>query len=298
MRIEHVLVGTDFSENAQAAVRWAAQHFVPGLSAGLTLAHAVDVPQPPAFLRRVLPASEDVAAKALEEGRVRLAELAGGLGSLKIDTEARCGPAPQVLADVARERGADLIIVGDHGAGRRGRALLGSTAERLLACSPVPVLIGRDLPMAAPSAVLAPLDGSPTDTRVLALGRLLHERFGTRVTASHAVDVMELYRRVRTISAAARMREMENEFRTQAQAWVAGRLREAGLPDDDEWVEVRMGDPRLAIPNMAERAQADLIIMGGRGAGAVSRVVLGSVTSNILNTTTYAVLVVVGDDRS
>jgi universal stress protein E len=298
MRIGHVLVGTDFSQNAQAAVRWAAQHFVPGLPAGLTLAHAVDVPQPPAFLRRVLPPSEDVAARALEEGRVRLAELAGGLGPLQIDTEARCGPAPQVLADLARERGADMIIVGDHGAGRRGRALLGSTAERLLACSPVPVLIGRDLPMAALAAVLAPLDGSPTDARVLALGRLLHERFGTRVTASHAVDVMELYRRVRTISAATRMREMENEFRTQAQAWVAGRLREAGLPDDDEWVEVRMGDPRLAIPNMAERAQADLIIMGGRGAGAVSRVVLGSVTSNILNTTTYAVLVVVGDDRS
>jgi universal stress protein E len=298
MRIEHVLVGTDFSENAQAAVRWAAQHFVPGLPAALTLAHAVDVPQPPAFLRLVLPPSEDVAAKALEEARVRLAELARGLGPGQVDAEARCGPPPQVLADLARERGADLIIVGDHGAGRRGRALLGSTAERLLACSPVPVLIARDLPMAAPAAVLAPLDGSATDVRVLALGRLLHQRFGTRVTASHAVDVMELYRRVRTISAATRMREMENEFRTQAQAWVAGRLREAGLPDDDEWVEVRMGDPRLAIPNMAERAQADLIIMGGRGAGAVSRVVLGSVTSNVLNTTTYAVLVVVGEDRS
>lgn len=293
MRIDRVVVGMDFSESAASAARWTARYLAPG---EVVLAHAVDLPQPPAFLRRVLPSGEEVAALAIAEADRRLHEFAGSVEGQFV-CESRTGTAPQVIADIAKGREADLIVVGEHGSGRRGRSLLGTTAERVLACAPVPVLIAREMPHAAPAAVLTPLDGSPTDGRVLGWGRLLHERYGTRVVACHAVDVMEVYRRVRTISAAARMREMESQFRTNAESWIRERLQEARLPADDENVEVRLGDPRHAIPSMAERAQADLIIMGGRGAGAVSRFVLGSVTSSILNTSTWAVLVVVGEDR-
>jgi universal stress protein E len=298
MRIDRILLGTDFSENSLVAARWAAQHLAPPLSADVILAHAVDLPQPPAFLRRMLPASNDeVRTAALAEATARLHEVAATLGGASVQVEARSGVSHQVLADMARDTAADLIVVGEHGTRHRSGHLLGTTAERLLACAPCPVLIARDLPAAAPASILAPVDGSPTDLRVLAFGRLAHEQLGSRVTAGHAVDVMELYRRVRTISAAAHVRELEERSRSEAIAWVRGRLREAGLPDNDDVVDVRMGDARVAIISMAERAQADLIVMGGRGAGAVSRFVLGSVTSAILNSTAYAVLVVVGEDR-
>jgi nucleotide-binding universal stress UspA family protein len=126
----------------------------------------------------------------------------------------------------------------------------------------------------------------------------MRESFGARVTACHAVDVMELYRRVRTISAAGRLRELEAEFRRDAGAWIQERLAESGLPAGEAGVEIRMGDPRYAIPAMAEHAGADLIIMGGTGAGAMTRAMVGSVTSAVLSSTSYPVLVVVGGERA
>jgi nucleotide-binding universal stress UspA family protein len=55
-----------------------------------------------------------------------------------------------------------------------------------------------------------------------------------------------------------------------------------------------VGDPRAAIPLLAECVDADFVIMGSRGAGAVGRAVLGSVAGAVLNTTTFPVLVVPG----
>ena len=47
------------------------------------------------------------------------------------------------IAKVAREQGAHLIVMGTHGHGVFGRALLGSVAQAVLAHSDVPVLLVR-----------------------------------------------------------------------------------------------------------------------------------------------------------
>jgi nucleotide-binding universal stress UspA family protein len=293
MQLRRVVIGTDFSDASIAAARWVAAHLVS--DGELVLVHAIDLPTPPVFLRRLLPTPDEVAENLRVGAEQRMDELAESLPDRKLHTVIRPGSAPQVVADAARECDADLIVVGEHGLRRGVRSLIGTTAERLLTCAPVPVLVARDLPAGPPSVVLAPLDGSDADSRVLSWARTFCDRFGSKVTACHAVDVMELYRRVRTLSAASRLRELEHEFRRDATTWVQQRLAESGLPDPDTAAEIRIGDPRYAIPAMAELAGADLIIMGGAGAGAVSRAVIGSVTSAVLSSTSYPVLVVVGD---
>jgi nucleotide-binding universal stress UspA family protein len=64
-------------------------------------------------------------------------------------------PAAQVLIETpgmrrgdsgarqAREWNADLIVVGTHGRRGVGRVLLGSGAEQIIRCAPVPVLVIR-----------------------------------------------------------------------------------------------------------------------------------------------------------
>jgi nucleotide-binding universal stress UspA family protein len=296
MELKRVVVGVDFSDASLAVVRWVAQHLVP--AGELVLVHALDVPQLPAFLRRVLPAPEDVESELQAAAEQRMEELGASLHGPDVTSRIRVGSPPQVLADTARDCNANLLVVGEHGRRRGVRGLLGTTAERLLNVAPVPVLIARELPNGPPTSILAPLDASAVDARVLQWARLLQETFGTHVTACHAVDLMELYSRVRTISAAARMKELESKVRTDARRWVRDRLEEAGLPADEAYAEVRMGDPRHTIPAMADAAGADLVVMGGRGAGAVSRAVVGSVTSAILGSTSFAVLVVLGDDAA
>lgn len=295
MPLRRVLLGTDFSDASITAAKWCAQHLVS--DGELILVHAIELPQQPVFLRRLLPAAEEVAQNLESTASTRMDELAAAVVGKRVRTVIRQGAAPQVIAEVARETKADLIVVGEHGLRRGVRGLIGTTAERLLTLSPVPVLVARDLPDGPPTAVLAPLDGCATDSRVLDWARTFSQSFDARVTACHAVDVMELYRRIRTISAAARLRELEAEFRRDATAWVEKRLEETGLPDERRAVEVRIGDPRYAIPAMAEMTGSDLIIMGGTGAGAVARAVVGSVTSAVLSSTSFPVLVVVGEDR-
>jgi universal stress protein E len=292
MQIRRILAGTDFSELSVSAVRWAARHLAA--DADLVLVHAIDLPQPPAFLRLLLPTPEEIGDNVRYGAEARLRELAESLGRDGVRTEVRTGRAPDVLCEAAREFAADIVVVGEHGTRKGVRGLLGTTADRLLSSSPVPVLVARDLPDSAPAFVLAPLDGSPTDALVLQWSHIFRRQYGTKVTACHAIDVLDAYGRIRTISAALRAGELEQEMHRNAQRWIEQSLRSAGFEDGEAGAEVLVGDPRYGIPAVAQRLRADLIIMGARGAGALERAVLGSVTTAILNSTSYSVLVVTG----
>jgi nucleotide-binding universal stress UspA family protein len=50
-------------------------------------------------------------------------------------------PADELIAETARQVEADLIVVGTHGRGAIGSALLGSVAKGLLHLAPCPVLV-------------------------------------------------------------------------------------------------------------------------------------------------------------
>ena len=65
---------------------------------------------------------------------------AGVTADVEIHTTAPGEPA-DVIAHVADEIGADLIVVGTRGHGRLAGALLASVAQRLLHVSPCPVLV-------------------------------------------------------------------------------------------------------------------------------------------------------------
>jgi nucleotide-binding universal stress UspA family protein len=51
------------------------------------------------------------------------------------------GPAGEEIVKLARKRKADMIVMGTHGHGAIGRALLGSVAQRVVTDSEVPVLL-------------------------------------------------------------------------------------------------------------------------------------------------------------
>ena len=47
------------------------------------------------------------------------------------------------IVDSAKELGADLIVLGSHGRSGIARLMLGSVAARVVAESPIPVLVSR-----------------------------------------------------------------------------------------------------------------------------------------------------------
>jgi len=150
--IHRILVPTDFSEPAHAALRWAAT-LAREFDSQLYLLHVV--PEPYAYPwgteLSTLPLG-DILAQSEEAARQRLGELAAEskLPSARVVTRAVVGtPVDQVLALVKDEQ-IDLIVLGTHGRGLVGHLLLGSVAERVVRRSPVPVLtVHGEAPAAA-----------------------------------------------------------------------------------------------------------------------------------------------------
>jgi nucleotide-binding universal stress UspA family protein len=133
-----LVVGYDGSELAQAALTLAAQR--AGATGKVFIVHAYELP--PDFLGS--PNFEHMLSERKNHGRAVLdaIPLTGNDTLLDVDyeTELVGGPPAQAIADVARVRDADEIIVGARGLGRV-RSLLGSISHELLHISDRPVLV-------------------------------------------------------------------------------------------------------------------------------------------------------------
>ena len=137
-----IVVGTDGSPAAEAAVRRAAEL----ASRDGSRVHVVAAYPDPGFFheqyetsaRRAHVGLRDVAETVLQRAARRVEEV-----GVPYDLDAREGEPATVLIDVAREQGADLIVVGDKGDRGAGRFLLGGVASKLSHHAPVSVLIVR-----------------------------------------------------------------------------------------------------------------------------------------------------------
>jgi nucleotide-binding universal stress UspA family protein len=151
--IHRILVPTDFSEPAGAALAWATT-LAREFDSRLYLLHVV--PEPYAYPwgteLSTLPLN-DILAQSEDAARQRLGELAAEtkLPAGQVITTAVVGtPVDQVLALIKDEK-IDLVVLGTHGRGLVGHLLLGSVAERVVRRSPVPVLTVHGPEAAAPA---------------------------------------------------------------------------------------------------------------------------------------------------
>lgn len=144
-RITRILVPTDFSATADAALDYAwvlAERF----GASLQLLHVLDDPFVADGMAAEAYISEAPALRTamLDDARERLRHRAApGDGRQAIETEVLFGHGARTIAEYAAERGVDLIVMGTHGRTGFAHLLLGSVAERLVRTAPCPVLTVR-----------------------------------------------------------------------------------------------------------------------------------------------------------
>lgn len=145
--IETVLVGTDGSDTAAAAVARAIE-VARGLGARLQIVSAYE-PVPEGRLRQAaMPVPIDQAwsvnprADVLEllESAERDARSAG---IEQVETFARVGDGADAILDVAEEQRCDLIVVGNKGMTGATRFLLGSVPNKVSHHAPCSVMIVR-----------------------------------------------------------------------------------------------------------------------------------------------------------
>ena len=139
--VSHILVGTDFSDPSEQAVR-AAGDWAETFGAKVTLVHALAVPEL-ADGELVQPHPEhaeleEAVHRHLDAVRDRL------LGGVDAKTVLVRGPRPaEVLTKLAQSSDVDLIVVATHGRSGLSRLLLGSVAERVVKLAKIPVMTVR-----------------------------------------------------------------------------------------------------------------------------------------------------------
>jgi nucleotide-binding universal stress UspA family protein len=143
---KHILIPTDFGDAAEHALDVGIE-LATRYEAKLTLLHVYQLFVPMPYTEAVSYPFQEVekrAQKVLDENVARAAKRYA-----RCEGVLRPGTAADEIVTLARELGADLIVMGTHG--RRGvsRALIGSVAERVVRTSPVPVLtLGARTPVA------------------------------------------------------------------------------------------------------------------------------------------------------
>ena len=141
-----IVVGTDGSQTARKAVRQAAD-LARALGASLDIVSAYEPVsnqrlreesrQAPEDLQWTINPREDVEA-TLRDATEEIEDT-----GVKVDTFAREGDPADAILDVAEERDADLIVVGNKGMTGAKRFLLGSVPNKVSHHAPCSVLIIR-----------------------------------------------------------------------------------------------------------------------------------------------------------
>lgn len=142
---QRILVGLDFSEESRCALQEAAS-LASQSGASLSLVHVVEpVFGPPdvALVSMTGNLSEERMIKRAGE-ELRELETLIPPACRVVETAVRCGIAFFEITEAARALGADLIVIGTHGRTGLERALLGSTAEKIVRHAPCPVLVMRE----------------------------------------------------------------------------------------------------------------------------------------------------------
>lgn len=295
MKFDRIVIAVDFSEHSIAAAQWVARSFAP--RAELVLVHVLELPPPPWFLRsRLALRAEDVETCRVR-ARARLHELGKQIGRGLLWEEVRSGRSEDEVLRVAREYEADLIVVGSHRERPGFWNRFGSTAERILGGSTVPVLVVHGAPRTVPRFVVVAVDDSATGREVVRQGQALAERLAASGKVLHVLSRQVPYQLTaggELMAKESSYIEAERELLLATRAWLRERLEE--IPDSLEPV-VLLGDATEVILREARLSGADLLILGRERKGRIRRHLLGSVTGTVIRGASCPVLVIPSPDH-
>ena len=274
-----VLVGTDGSVGAQAALRWALS--LVDVEDGELIVATVRVPP----LLEVLP--EEIEARRGEDAEL-LHEWCAPARDSKVQFRELLleGDPREQLLSAAKAEKVDLIVVGARGAGRLRHALhLGSTTHHLAHHTQLPLVAIPPASKAAwPATVIVGVDGSPGSLRAVDWLASFGARFTDDVLAVNAQKPLaEVPRDHPDSRFRAALDDMEQ--------WVAP-LYEVGL---DARTLVMSGDAVEVLTDVAIAEEAGLLVVGSRGVGGITGLRLGATALKVLHQAQIPVLMVPAD---
>jgi len=280
-----ILVAVDGSSESDASVRWAADEAVIR-DLPLTLMHIIApvvVTWPVRYLAASYAASQEDNAKHVIEQAQKVVHAAIGSLGRSIKTEVlHDGVVPGL---VKASKHATTTVVGSRGLGAIGGSILGSVSRGLLHYARSPVAVIRPGQSAADATlpVLLGIDGSPASEAATSLAFDEASRRGVDLIALHAWS---------DVTVLAEFDVDWVEYEQEGHEILAERL--AGWQEQypDVSVRRRIVCDRAAHWLIDEAARAQLVVLGSRGRGGFTRMLLGSVSTAVAESSMTPVIVV------
>ena len=211
-------------------------------------------------------------------------------------TEVVQGEPYGTILEYADARDIDLIVMPTHGRQGLDRYLLGSTTERVVRRSDVPVLtipLNADATIEYPYRdVLVPTDGSDCADHALELGV---DVATTEAAALHLLSVISLTTlgaELGSVPHATTATERAEELIEDAVTFA----EDAGIESVSGTVE-RDSSVSRAVLSYVDEQGIDLVVVGTHGRTGFDRYVLGSVAEQLVRTAPVPVLTVRGPER-
>jgi nucleotide-binding universal stress UspA family protein len=272
-----IIVGTDGSDHGRRAVEWATEEAARrGLPLRILFAEApwlYDMPVDPragAVRKWLLAGGREVLDQAVATARERDAE---------VDVTAEAVPGPAARALLEEARGAAMVVLGGRGNGMSAGTLLGSTALQVVTHTPVPAVVVRALEPAVRREVAVGVDGAEASGPALGFAFEEASLRGARLRAVHVWShpasagpwtMQPLVYDPRIVA--------EEETRVLEESVAPWREK---YPDVEVVAEVVHGTPVRILGGVS--ARADLLVVGTRGRGGFTGLLLGSVSHAVLH---------------
>ena len=289
--IQTLLVATDFSTRAKSAeeraARLAAEH-----DARLILLHNLSGLALQRLRDRLLHDQDGSEVRLQEHYRdalQRLAEDLAGRWGIAVTPQITTGHAHREISRTARENGADLVVVGAMGEHPVREFFLGSTAERVVRESTVPVLVVRQEGHEPYARAFAALDLSPHSPAVAELARRVAP--AACLTLGHVFEVPFESKLQIAGASEEKIHRYRREEREHALA-ALHQLRDAVPLLQGLDIRVEHGMPDAVLPRLLGETAADLVVAGKHGASEIVDLLLGSMTKHLLREAGCDVLVV------
>ncbi len=189
----------------------------------------------------------------------------------------RSGSPAEVIVSMAEEQKADLIVMGARGLSPIKEWLLGSVSHRILTLASCATLIVQG-PVKAMKQILLPLQGSYDAEAAIRFLQLKPFHDAVEVTLLTVLPSTDQPSPAGSAAADAAAEMLEKQ--TDYIKGVAERLRAIGYQAHGVAV---VGTPAAMILQEATTRRSDLILMGTRGRQGIARLVLGSVSHEVLH---------------